>query len=1202
MLSKVSGSIHRRFASRLLSHPDSIGPYLSYTAQKQGRGIAQRAARELSQSSSLAPAHLIALAQFWKSVDAPGQARTCVLRAIELDPQYLPAFELEAFLQRDRGNLHQEIQAIEQCIRLSPDADTLQEWRIRLGEAYLRQSAPDRAWPLLQDFSTLAIGDPRAFHAAFCAVLLGRSLEAEEAYAHAAPVASNSSSPFDIVAAAVFQLDARRDEEVLRLLDGVTGERVHELRYAAMLRLARVEEATAELDLALRAVSPSNWVGPTAALLADLRQDADARERYLAVPPAAETQLTRFRYAALEHDHAGAESGVQALLRRSPRITDIESRMTVQDLDPAIPALLDTLRVRTDPAQRASVLEELALRASSQEFLTATNLELARALASCGEWERAWVAICRAQSQLLPAVSLTTDPGAEVQTDTYTRFSEFCKMLPVVRNHVVYESFHGASVSCNPYAICRDLLESEEHRDLRHIWIVRPDAHLPADLVGHPNVAFIRKGSPAQAQALATAGYLINNSTFEWYFTRRPEQRYLNTWHGIPWKTLGKDNRAEPFAYGNVARNLLQATHIVAPDPHTMRVLTEGMDIDMIVPARLALIGAARNDLSTRTADRIRIRKQLGLLADEPLVLFMPTWKGLMEERSAETDEVLRDAREMSGNGYRVVVRAHHFVRAAFLAETDGGAPDVFFAPEDIETNLLLAAADVLVTDFSSVLFDAAAVGLPVIKLLHDQAAYEHARGLYFSADEVPGESASSAAAAKDLIRDAISDPVGFAKRSLPAVTRFGGRADGHHAERTRRFFFEDATPEHAVELEQHEQLLLSVGGLSPNGITRALRSLLGTLDGSPQTTLLVSPDPLNNATPDTVQDVRQYAKLNLAVGGRAGTRMEREVLRYFSTRNYRRHPLFDSLIASSRRGEARRQFSDVEFGAAVDFDGYDSLRAALIGMGVRSARKRGIILHSEIWKEIITRFPRVQSGLRHLDSFDFAGSVSDGVRQANQESLATNLGVPAALHRTVENTINVPEILAMSHAELDESDRQWYAGPGVHVVLVGRLSPEKNHESLLRALADSRDRLSQRLTLTFLGDGPLRLKIEQLVAELELQDIVRLRGLVANPYSHLRAAGALFLPSLHEGQPLVILEALTTRTPVVASDIPGSRSVLKDGQYGVLVPLSHDGLIEGLERIASGDLVPATAFDPAAFTEESRGMFLDAIGWKPTS
>ncbi|WP_336841740.1 hypothetical protein, partial [Stenotrophomonas maltophilia] len=96
MLSKVSGSIHRRFASRLLSHPDPIGPYLSYTAQKQGRGIAQRAARELSQSSSLAPAHLIALAQFWKSVDAPGQARTCVLRAIELDPQYLPAFELEA--------------------------------------------------------------------------------------------------------------------------------------------------------------------------------------------------------------------------------------------------------------------------------------------------------------------------------------------------------------------------------------------------------------------------------------------------------------------------------------------------------------------------------------------------------------------------------------------------------------------------------------------------------------------------------------------------------------------------------------------------------------------------------------------------------------------------------------------------------------------------------------------------------------------------------------------------------------------------------------------------------------------------------------------------------------------------------------------------------------------------------------------------
>lgn len=289
-------------------------------------------------------------------------------------------------------------------------------------------------------------------------------------------------------------------------------------------------------------------------------------------------------------------------------------------------------------------------------------------------------------------------------------------------------------------------------------------------------------------------------------------------------------------------------------------------------------------------------------------------------------------------------------------------------------------------------------------------------------------------------------------------------------------------------------------------------------------------------------------------------------------------------------------------FAAAVDFDGYDSIRSSLVAHGFQVSGRRGIILHNEIWKEISARFPRMQSGIRHLNDFDFAGSVSDGVRDANRESLSRHLGVPKSVHRTVENTINVPEILTMSEEPLEPQDAEWYATEGTHVVVVARFSPEKNHLALLDALAACRESLPRRTTMTFLGDGPLRLTVEQRVTDLGLQDVVRVRGLVSNPYSHLKAADAMFLPSLHEGQPLVILEALTTRTPVIASDIPGSRSVLKDGEYGVLVPLSADGLVEGLERIASDDLVPATAFDPAVFTTESREMFLDAVGWEPTN
>src|SRR5699024_4942494 len=113
--------------------------------------------------------------------------------------------------------------------------------------------------------------------------------------------------------------------------------------------------------------------------------------------------------------------------------------------------------------------------------------------------------------------------------------------------------------------------DSAEGQRFTHVWSILPDAEIHPHLLGRDNVVFVRKGSPGYQQHLATAAFLINNSTFETHFAKREGQTFINTWHGIPWKTLGMDQKTERFEYGNIARNLLHADAILAPDNHTQK-------------------------------------------------------------------------------------------------------------------------------------------------------------------------------------------------------------------------------------------------------------------------------------------------------------------------------------------------------------------------------------------------------------------------------------------------------------------------------------------------------------------------------------------------------------------------------------------------------------------------------------------------------
>ncbi len=117
-------------------------------------------------------------------------------------------------------------------------------------------------------------------------------------------------------------------------------------------------------------------------------------------------------------------------------------------------------------------------------------------------------------------------------------------------------------------------------------------------------------------------------------------------------------------------------------------------------------------------------------------------------------------------------------------------------------------------------------------------------------------------------------------------------------------------------------------------------------------------------------------------------------------------------------------------------------------------------------------------------------------------------------------------------------------------VVFLGRLDPIKDVPTLVAAVARLPD-----VHLDIYGDGADRPRLERAVADLHLADRVRMHGTVARPQEPLATAGMLVLPSLAEGFGLVLIEAMAAGVPVVATDVPGVRDVVRTGETGLLVP-----------------------------------------------
>jgi glycosyltransferase involved in cell wall biosynthesis len=187
--------------------------------------------------------------------------------------------------------------------------------------------------------------------------------------------------------------------------------------------------------------------------------------------------------------------------------------------------------------------------------------------------------------------------------------------------------------------------------------------------------------------------------------------------------------------------------------------------------------------------------------------------------------------------------------------------------------------------------------------------------------------------------------------------------------------------------------------------------------------------------------------------------------------------------------------------------------------------------------------------------------AVSRGVA----EDLVSTLGAAAGRVVVVYNPIVTAEIERQAAAQPDHPFTR--AGVPALVMGAGRLTPQKDFPTLLRAFARVRQQRPCRLII--LGEGPERGPLERLTESLGLAGEVALPGFTGNLYAYLARARVFVLSSIWEGFGNVLAEAMAVGTPVVATDCPfGPREILEDGRLGPLVPPGDEAaLAEAIAR-----------------------------------
>ncbi|MGW0933511.1 CDP-glycerol glycerophosphotransferase family protein [Streptomyces sp. NPDC002666] len=321
-----------------------------------------------------------------------------------------------------------------------------------------------------------------------------------------------------------------------------------------------------------------------------------------------------------------------------------------------------------------------------------------------------------------------------------------------LRDQVFYLSYNGKQYSDSPRAMHEELVRRGS--DLKHLWAVRD-----GQVIVPETTDVVRMWGREWFEALATSRYIVTNGHLPEWVERRPGQVIVQTWHGTMLKKIGHDIDTLHFDKEYQNRLALEAKNwsmIVSSNRFSTPILKRAFSYD----GEILEAGYPRNDYlyaPDREQRAAEIKERIGLPAGKKVVLYAPTWR---DDQSHSAGQYkfdlqidLEDARRRLGDDHVLLIRRHSNVVDAVPGAGNGFVWDVSEYPDIAD---LYLASDIMITDYSSVMFDYAHLKRPMLFFTYDLEHYRDTlRGFYFDFEkDSPGPLVRTSEELVSSIRD----------------------------------------------------------------------------------------------------------------------------------------------------------------------------------------------------------------------------------------------------------------------------------------------------------------------------------------------------------------------------------------------------------------------------------------------------------------
>lgn len=814
--------------------------------------------------------------------------------------------------------------------------------------------------------------------------------------------------------------------------------------------------------------------------------------------------------------------------------------------------------------------------------------------------------------------------------DWARKYAEYRATKKIEPYWVLYESHAGAGMVCNPYALFKAFQARPDFKNYRHIWVLRDYdemVRLSHEYEDDDNVYFVMYRSTGYASFTARAKYLINNTTFPPAFSKREGQLYLNTWHSITVKSLGFDTPDGNRIIGNMLRNFLMSDYIVSPNEFTTEIYNNSFRLRDIYRGKYIEHGFPRNDLVINT-DREEILEKLartGVQVDgnKKIILYAPTWFGAQSQKPVidmeKYDRLFAYlTQHIDMEKYELLMKPHHVVYRNLSQEEKDSNRYISYV---IDANELLAAADILITDYSSIYFDYLIKDKPILFYMPDYEEYQKTRGIYFKLEELPGPSVFDLPDLADCINNIDQVDEQTAEKRRKTKDWACKYDDGAASARILNLFMDENTSDcRLLEAEKtgKKTILFYMGRMAVNGATAAGLALLNAIDYDRYDVSVFVLGLKGIDENRNFDRIPKEVRVILRTGGPHFAPGEKSVYD---------HTLVRGMVVYDNEKELQRYLMEREytrsFGSAIwdyyiDFYGYGPLFSCLTMLGAENANaKRFIWQHSDVFEDFSNDEKRelnntkiALEALRAIyDRADKVVAATKAVCEINKRNFATAATAHKFTYCTnlldgerIEKCLQERPLFQMENwlafvkdGEEEQMIKNMHMVPipkqSAKFVTMGRLMPEKNHVNLIKAMKMLIDE-GVDAVLYIVGDGHMRQELSDLITELGISDRILLTGVLHNPFMLLKRCDCFVFPSIYEAQGLVVLEARVVGLPIIVSNYGAVESVLLDDQQFLLKGTDEFAIYEGLKAYINGKVPSGYAFSVAEYNEMGKKEF----------